>query len=120
MANEYVAVLDHIQRDISGFIGASIVDIDSGMALAAKSQRPDFDLELASAYNTEMVKAKLNTMRVLNITTNLEDMLLTLGDQLHLIQLLGQNSFIYVAADRPKTNLALLRKTVREAVGSIS
>ncbi len=114
MTNEdkYLATLDAIQAGISGFIGASVVDLETGMALAVKSSRPDFDLEVASAYNSEMVKAKLNTMRILNIHSGLEDMLLTLGDQLHLIKLVGDNQFVYVAAEKGATNLAILRATV--------
>jgi predicted regulator of Ras-like GTPase activity (Roadblock/LC7/MglB family) len=115
----YASVINDIESGVSGFIGASIVDLDSGMPIASRSSRPDFDLEVASAYNSEMVKAKLNTIRVLNIQTTLEDMLLTLGDQLHLIKMVGATSFVYVAADRSQTNLALLRQTVNRSLASL-
>lgn len=111
----YSTVIDEIEGGVTGFIGASIVDLDSGMPLASKTRRPDFDLEVASAYNSEMVKAKLATIRVLNIQSTLEDMLLTLGDQLHLIKLISPTAFVYVAADRSQTNLALLRQVVNRA-----
>ncbi|WP_340538451.1 hypothetical protein [Nocardioides sp. GXZ039] len=116
----YSAALDEIASGVSGFIGASIVDLDSGMPLASRTTRPDFDLEVASAYNSEMVKAKLNTIKVLGIQTHLEDMLLTLGDQLHLIKLIGGGSvFVYVAADRGQTNLALLRQVVNRTTAKL-
>jgi hypothetical protein len=111
-ADKYDAVLEAVEGNLSGFIGASIVDMETGMALATRSRRPEFDLDVASAYNSEMVKAKLNTMRVLNIHSGLEDMLLTLGDQLHLIKLLGTSTFVYVAVDKAGSNLALLRSAV--------
>ena len=98
--NQFDTVINQIAGNVQGFIAASLVDLDSGMPLATRSSRPEFDLDVASAYNSELVKAKLNTMRVLNITSDLEDMLLTLGDQLHLIKLVGGRAFIYVAADR--------------------
>ncbi len=110
--DKYEAVLDAVADNLNGFIGASVVDMETGMALATRSRHPDFDLDVASAYNSEMVKAKLNTMRVLNIHSGLEDMLITLGDQLHLIRLLGAGTFVYVAVDRAGTNLALLRSSV--------
>ncbi|WP_340536856.1 hypothetical protein [Nocardioides sp. GXZ039] len=110
--DKYDAVLETIADNLTGFIGASVVDMETGMALATRSRRPDFDLDVASAYNSEMVKAKLNTMRVLNIHSGLEDMLLTLGDQLHLIKLLSGGTFIYVAVDKAGSNLALLRSIV--------
>lgn len=114
--DQYNAVLDTISQDVKGFIGASVVDLDTGMTMAVRAARPGFDLETASAYNSEMVKAKLKTMQVLGLNTQLEDMLLTLGDQLHLIKMMGTHSFVYVAADRGETNLALLRNSVNRAI----
>lgn len=109
---QLVDVLAAIQTDLHGFIGASVVDLDSGMTLATLSARPDFDLTLASAYNSEMVKAKIKTLEVLKLKTKLEDMLLTLGDQIHLIKLVSDTTFLYLAAERASTNLALVRAIV--------
>lgn len=111
--------INRIESSVNGFIGASIVDMETGMPLASKSRRGDFDLDVASAYNSEMVKAKFKAIRALNISSQLEDMLLTLTDQLHLIKLLSSSSFIYVAADRQETNLALLRAAVNREIASI-
>ena len=106
--------LEKIAGEINGFIGASIVDMDSGMTLATITKRPDFDLSTASAYNSEMVKQKLKIMKALNLRTVLEDMLLTLGDQIHLIKLITQTSFVYLSADRSSTNLAIVRNAVNK------
>jgi hypothetical protein len=115
MAHEK-ALLDaiaKIEADVSGVIATAAVDMESGMTLAAKSNRPDFDLSVASAYNSELVKQKLKIIRALNLKSTLEDMLLTLGDQFHLIKILpGGSSFMYLAADRSSTNLAILRIAV--------
>ncbi|MDO5635224.1 MAG: hypothetical protein Q4G34_10200 [Micrococcus sp.] len=116
---ELTRVIDNINADVNGFIGASIVDLETGMPLASRSTRSDFDLEVASAYNSEMVKAKLKTISILNIRTKLEDMLLTLGDQLHLIKMINETTFLYVAADRSGTNLALLRAAVNRHTSNI-
>lgn len=104
--------LGKMEGEISGFIGASVVDLDSGMTLAVRTTRSDFDLAAASAYNSEVVKQKLKTIKALNLKSNLEDMLLTLSDQIHLIKLLSPTSFIYLAADKSTTNLAIVRNTV--------
>ncbi|WP_409485382.1 hypothetical protein [Arsenicicoccus dermatophilus] len=111
---DYNAIIDQVAADINGFMGASIVDLSSGMTLAARSDRPNFDLEVASAYNSEMVKGKYKTMRALGIESELEDMLLTLGDQLHLIKTINDETFLYLAAEKDKTNLALIRTTVKQ------
>ena len=112
------ALLDAIAKiegDVSGVIATAAVDMESGMTLAAKSNRPDFDLSVASAYNSELVKQKLKIVRALNLKTTLEDMLLTLGDQFHLIKILpGGGTFLYLAADRSATNLAILRIAVNK------
>jgi hypothetical protein len=117
MAHEK-ALLDaiaKIEADVSGVIATAAVDMESGMTLAAKSNRPDFDLSVASAYNSELVKQKLKIVRALNLKTTLEDMLLTLGDQFHPIKILpGGSSFLYLAADRNATNLAILRIAVNK------
>jgi hypothetical protein len=109
-----------IESDVSGVIATAVVDLESGMTLAAKTNRGDFDLTVASAYNSELVKQKLKIMRALNLKANLEDMLLTLTDQLHLIKFLpGGGSFLYLAADRGSTNLAILRNAVGKHVANL-
>lgn len=113
--NETNEVFEQFAADIPGFIAASLVDLDSGMTLAVKSTRPDFDLAVASAYNSELVKQKLKIMKALNLKTTLEDMILTLGDQIHFIKLLSPTLFIYLAADRSASNIAIVRTVVNKS-----
>jgi hypothetical protein len=123
MANEktLMDVFGKIEGDVNGVIATAVVDLESGMTLAAKSNRPDFDLAVASAYNSELVKQKMKIMRALNLKSSLEDMLLTLTDQFHLIKFLpGGTSFLYLAADRSGTNLAILRNSVGKHVAELS
>jgi hypothetical protein len=117
---EILEVISKIESEVGGFIAASLVDLESGMTLAARSKRPDFDLALASAYNSEIVKSKLKTMRVLNLTTTLEDILLTLGDQIHLIKIVSPGTFLYLATEKAGTNLALVRAAVARHIGALS
>lgn len=105
---------DKIASEIPGFIAASLVDLDSGMTLGARSARSDFDLTAASAYNSEMVKQKLKIMKALNLQTHMEDMLITLGDQIHLIKIVTPATFVYLAADRSMANLAIVRNSVNK------
>jgi hypothetical protein len=105
---------ERVANDIPGFIAASLVDLESGMTLGARTSRADFDLTAASAYNSEMVKQKLKIMKALNLRTTFEDMLITLGDQIHLIKLVTPTSFVYLAADRAATNLAIVRNAVNK------
>jgi len=116
---QIVEIIDKIAADMSGFIAASLVDMESGLTLGAKSLRSDFDLSVASAYNSELVKQKLKIMRALNLKSTLEDMLLTLSDQIHMIKMITPDVFLYLAAERDATNLAILRSAVAKHVSAL-
>ena len=78
--------------------------------IRAKDGGP-FNLELAGAGNSEVVRAKLKTMRSLGLKDSIEDILITLGTQYHIIRPMVDKPgvFIYLALDRQKSNLALAR-----------
>ncbi|MBX3229607.1 MAG: hypothetical protein KIT84_04670 [Labilithrix sp.] len=122
MANEKEMneALDHFHSEVPGFIAASLVDLDSGMTLAVRSNRADFDLAVASAYNSELVKQKQKIMKALNLKTHLEDVILTLGDQIHFIKLVSPTMFIYLAAERASSNIAIVRTVVNKHSKSLS
>lgn len=109
MANVKDALSKIMQMD--GAIGACIVDSNSGMMLGSIGGGTQLNLELAAAGNTEVVRAKRKTVRALNLNDSIEDILITLGRQYHLMRPLTTNDalFIYVALDRSRANLALAR-----------
>jgi hypothetical protein len=109
---QIVNTIEEIAASLPGFIAASLVDLDSGMTLGLYSKDPSFDLNSASAFNSEMVKQKIKIMDVLGLEGALEDMLLTLTDQIHLIRLINSGTFLYLAADRSASNLAIVRNAV--------
>lgn len=117
---QIVDAFEKVAADMPGFMAASLVDVDSGMTLGLKSNRPEFDLAAASAYNSEMVKQKLKIMKALNLKTHLEDMLLTLGDQIHVIKMVGTSTFIYLAVDRSQCNLAIVRNVLSKNAAAFS
>jgi hypothetical protein len=97
--------------EIDGVLGACIVDSNSGMMLGSAGGGAHINLELAAAGNTEVVRAKRKTMKSLNLNDQIEDILITLGRQYHLLRPLSTNDalFIYLALDRNRANLALAR-----------
>jgi len=103
--------------EIDGAIGVALVDYDSGMALGSLGGGRHLDLDLAAAGNTEVVRAKLRTMASLALGDEIEDILITLGKQYHLIRLIsGERSgslFLYLALDRQRANLAMARHELR-------
>ncbi len=116
---QIVEVIDKIAADMSGFIAASLVDMESGLTLGAKSLRSDFDLGVASAYNSELVKQKLKIVKALNLKSTLDDILLTLSDQIHIIKMVSPNVFLYLAADRESTNLAIVRSAINKNLAGL-
>jgi hypothetical protein len=115
---QIVEAFDRVANETPGYIAASLVDLESGMTLGLKANRPDFDLAAASAYNSEMVKQKLKIMKALNLRTHLEDMLITLGDQIHVIRMVGPTTFIYLSVDRSQCNLAIVRNVLTKHAAS--
>ncbi len=95
---------------IQGAVGVALVDFQSGMCLGTQGGGP-IDLELAAAGNTEVVRAKKNVRDKLGLKDLIEDILITLDSQYHLIRMLHNNInlFFYVVLDRKKANLALAR-----------
>ncbi|RYZ12710.1 MAG: hypothetical protein EOO70_09005, partial [Myxococcaceae bacterium] len=71
---------------IDGFIGVALVDSDSGMMLGAVGGSDALNLEVAAAGNTQVVRAKRKAMGSLNLRDEIEDILVTLGKQYHLIR----------------------------------
>lgn len=93
---------------------AAIVDSSSGMMLG--SAGTGLDLEVAAAGNTEVMRAKLKTMRSLGLNDVIEDVLITLSKQYHLIRPLSRKEgvFIYFVLDKAKANLAISRRKMQD------
>lgn len=103
--------------ETDGAIGAAVVDYNSGMALGTLTATNALDLTVAAAGNTEVVRAKMRTMDQLGLNDAIEDILITLSGQYHIIRPLssrkGQGLFLYLALDRSRGNLALARHRLK-------
>ncbi|MER6952669.1 MULTISPECIES: hypothetical protein [unclassified Streptomyces] len=102
---------------VDGALGVALVDYESGMSLGTLGGGPQLDLELAAAGNTEVVRSKMRTLASLHMDDTIEDILITLGRQYHLIRPLAATTgtlFLYLALDRSRSNLALARHSLKK------
>jgi hypothetical protein len=116
MADMDTALKEAMQID--GAIGVAVVDYTSGMALGTMGSTKELDLTVAAAGNTDVVRAKMRTLDLLKLKDEIEDILITLGTQYHLIRPLrsrgGQGLFIYLALLKNRANLAMARHQVKK------
>lgn len=100
---------------IDGALGVALGDWKTGMGLGYKGTNspafPEANLELAIAGNTEVIRAKMRVAESLKFTDRIEEILIILETQYHLMRMLKtiNGLFFYLALDREKGNLALAR-----------
>jgi hypothetical protein len=98
-----------------GAVCAALVDYESGMLLGAAGH--GVDMELAAAGNTEVMRAKMKAMQQLGLKDAIDDILITLGKQYHILRPSTSKPglFLYFVLDKTRANLALARRKVQDA-----
>ena len=111
MSNDFLNVfLNEMKTNVNGFIAVAVTEIETGLSYGSLSIDPNLDPELASAYNLEVVKAKLAAVKALKLNQEIKDILITLTTQIHIIDISPNKKFmIYLAADSTKANIGMTR-----------
>jgi hypothetical protein len=112
--------IDHtldMAANIKGAFAVAIVDYDSGMTLGSRGGSPEFDLDVAAPGNSDVVRTKLEVMQKLGLRESIEDILITLDTQYHLIRPIHGNNdeklFFYLVLNRAQANLAMARRDLK-------
>ena len=118
MANLNDSLNDLMSMD--GAMCAAVVDYNSGMMLG--SAGTGVDLELAAAGTTAVVRAKMKSMKALGLNDKIDDILITLGKQYHIIRPSAKLAgiFVYYVLDSSRANLALARRKVADVESKMS
>jgi hypothetical protein len=105
--------------DLDGALCAAVIDYNSGMTLASVGS--GIDLEVAAAGNSEIVRSKMKTMELVNLEDEIEDILITVGTQYHLIRPMKKHKglFLYYVLDRGSANLAMARRMLLRVEGEV-
>ena len=103
------AALDEAMA-IEGALGACLVDYQSGMTLGTAGG-DGLNLDMAAAGTTEVVRSKLRVMGGLGLDDQIEDVLITLGTQYHLIRMVKDTDslFLYMALNKGLSNLGMAK-----------
>lgn len=109
--------LEDIQSKLAGTLGVALVDYESGMCIATSDAT--IDMEVAAAGKMEVMKAQIQVMGELGVNEGIEDIIITLGSQYHIIRPVDSTLFLYLAIDRKQGNLALARRRLRAASTNI-
>ncbi len=115
-----MANIDHsldMAANIKGAFAVALVDYDSGMTLGSRGGSPEFDLDVAAPGNSDVMRTKLDVMDKLGLRETIEDILITLDSQYHLIRpiagLPDDKLFFYLVLNRAQANLAMARRDLR-------
>lgn len=102
--------IENLKNNVPGFVAVSITDVSSGEAYDSFTKDESFDPNLASAYNLEVVKAKLKAIEALGLNEEIQDITITLSSQVHIINIAPSGAyFIYLAVDSKDANLGITK-----------
>ncbi len=106
---------------MDGAIAAALVDWQSGMTLGTAGGG-ELNLGVAAAVSTEVVRAQLKAIDNLGLSGKIEDILITLTGQYHLLRVLEKDTslFLYVALNKEQANLALARYELTQIERALS
>lgn len=120
-ASERIARALAEAMNIEGALGAAMAawELDHTLGALGTLGPPQ---EVVISGNCRVMRALLMTMTRLGMRTSIDDVLITLDEQLHILVPLPRHDelFLYLVVDRARGNLALTRHRVRKIVGDLA
>ena len=114
-------IVDELMAEIPGVIAIAVSEIESGMALASKSNLNTLEPEIAAAYNAEVIKQKLKAKKALGLEKlDIEDILITMTSQYHVLTVVPGNIYFVYTVTSKDSNLAIIRNALRKRLPAIA
>ena len=120
MSGKVEKAFETAKKEISGLKAISAVEIESGLSHGSLIVDEKFDLDAASAYNAEVIKAKIKAKNAMGMQKEKIDlMIIELTSQIHLIQPTDDEKYIiYMAVDK-SSNVGIVRKVMKSISGEV-
>ncbi|MFD1468446.1 hypothetical protein ACFQ48_09435 [Hymenobacter caeli] len=111
-------VLRRVLAELPELLATAVVDVATGQVLAGYAASREFRPGAVAGPNAEVVRQLHALLGALpEQQEQLEEVMVTLRSQVHLLRLLPQNrQFLYLAVDCRDTNLAIAREVMRSSL----
>jgi predicted regulator of Ras-like GTPase activity (Roadblock/LC7/MglB family) len=107
--------IEGVLSEIPDAIAVSVVNLSAGMSIDSYCSDPNFDPDVAAVHHTEVLKAEQKAIAALQMNDTVKDMFITLDTQIHMLTLSKTGKALYyIVADPQKTNLGMMRSTMRK------
>ena len=108
-------------NQINGFIGGWLVDSETGFVMVGEGGGDAFDHEAAISANVGVARANFKAIDTLKVKDRVDDILISLGKELHLIRPLENTPkvFLCVALDKGSANPGQARVQMKKVEQSV-
>ena len=104
-------MVNAVRGALPELLSVTVINLNTGQALASYASSPGSDPGKAAAFNAEVVHQKRRALKALALPNEkIEDILITLRQQLHLLRISQDDQLLLVLAVSTRdTNLAIAR-----------
>ena len=112
----FAKLLTAVAQELPDLLAVSVINLKSGELLATRHVTGKSNPAKAAAYNAEVIKQQQQAIEALGLAgeESIEDILVTLNSQWHVLRLLpGNRYFIHLMVGMRVTNLGIAREVLR-------
>ena len=113
---QFTTLLLGIRGDLPDLLAVSVVDLKSGTLLATHHIPGKLNPARAAGFNAEIIRQKQRALQALGLAEAeaIEDILITLNTQWHVLRLLpNKRHFVHLMVNQRDTNLGMAREVMR-------